>query len=512
MQEYTPHIIEKPEASAASLERLDRARILIMGGLCTLLLIVGYFSLAPQPIKGVSEFILAQRTLLYIQMAPTVPPQVADFLDKTLEADYTKTIQPLVTQLTLLSLQQDQSAESILVLDSEQPQEVLAKLNESSDHQKTDLAIKNATYTAYIGKNNVITQNGSYIIITPSIQALQRILEGIHAPVGGTLNNDPDFARLVHELPEPYFIFGRPGDISDYITQLSSLYLPTPLLQDLSYRAVGIGARYENNVLLGKMIGLLPTSLQRAEEKAYRAILLPYIPLDTELLIGGQQLNTQLEKSAPHGNELNRIIENTISTYLPGSDAEKEIYPLMDDEFAFSKNAETWAFLLQLNTRHENELVNVLWDRFLTGAQLLRTTQKPVTIVDGTEGEELFPAETKLTDTTITFQDIIIHQLDLGKDGQLFQAVAQDKLLLSNDLEQIKKIIVLTQELGHSTRESELYTKMLQPILKNPELFGAGYMNLSQNAPYILHGLKSTFGFSKRTFTDYIETQFSLAL
>lgn len=489
---------------------MNQARIMIMSGLCVLLIVLGYFSIKPQPIKGIPEFIPAQRTVLYLKVPAKLPTQMTAFMDKTLATDYTKNLQPLLKNTTLISLSYESASESILVFESEAPELLLQKLLEISKRKPRETHIGSDTFTFYSDDVNTLTTYHEFIVVAPSDESMTRLFQENAQTLKSSLNLDPNFVRLVTQCNNDFFFFANTTGRAGYLTQLSSLYLPTPAVQDIPYRAIGIGGSYHDEQFKGRFIGLLPTSTPITEEKPYRALLLPYVPVDTELLIGGQQTITQLQKIGT--TQLQNIIEKTLSLYLPGSSLSGDIAQLFDREFVFSKNGDRWMLLLQLTNRHDVEVARNVWQNFLEGARRIVTTKKPTTIADGTTGEELWPAENSLQETTTNFEGVVISQLDLGEGRLLYKAVSQDKLIISNHLEDIKKVILLTKEPGRSARESELYTRMLQPILKNPELFGAGYIRLAEDAPYLLNGFKGVFGFSKHTFSDSIETDFTLSI
>ncbi len=233
-------------------------------------------------------------------------------------------------------------------------------------------------------------------------------------------------------------------------------------------------------------------------EQSYKALILPYLPAESDILISGQNLPMQIEKISSMFDKNDnlpgiKLLLNLVKEkYLENVDFEK----LFGSEFAFTMDDKKALVVTLIQNQNEFEqkvaALRTAFQKINGGGA---TNKREVVLPDGTKAKELIPNSAKSNVYEETFFGIKIN----GMAG-IFDAFSQNKWFVSNNLNTLKKSLLLTKEPGINFRESPLYRTTLQPILKNPELLGIAKTPIG------------TFGFSKRTFSYHMETDFTFVL
>ena len=154
--------------------------------------------------------------------------------------------------------------------------------------------------------------------------------------------------------------------------------------------------------------------------------------------------------------------------YLDGTDFEN----LFSKEFAVAINGEKILAATELTGKNEEKQISLLREAFMKNAGNPTLITRDVELPDGTKAKELMPDFSAANTSNENFYGIKINKISFGRGKIIYDSATQNKLFVSNDLETLKKSLLLTREGGRSIRETPLYRQFLQPIFKNPEFAG----------------------------------------
>lgn len=422
-------------------------------------LILLAFALRAEPIEGFPEFLPAKETGLYAEFPGEPDELIIARLRQFIPLDWKKDIEPLAPQKAGFALVKNEKSENgfspLLFLK-------MAK-NEEASAAATTLAPK---YPAKASGNIVLLG-----LIPKEIS-------------GEALGSDPIFILRRQAANDPYFIYAKPAFIPDGLFDLPKF---TPELSSLSIASQKTADFWQGKALLELQKKSAPN------DHAYRALLLPFLPEDIDLFLGGQNLQNQWEEL-----QLRPLFFSFAKQYLPGVDFEKEVAPLFQGEFAAAIRNSKGIFITESSHPDSRMAQEKLRTAFQKAAPKLSPTASKITLPDGTSAEELVPDASSVKVFEEDFHGLRIRGILFGKEEGIYDAVSQQKWFVSNDLTMLKKALLLTKEPGRSFRESTVYKENLRPILKNPEFLGVA----------MLPG--GTLSFSKRTFADRMEIEFKL--
>lgn len=344
------------------------------------------------------------------------------------------------------------------------------------------------------------------LIVAHSESDLSAILS-YQSSLSRHLGGDADFIKVNQNVGSDVFAFLRPDKFPRAVYESMAMRVPRMPFLELASPAIGISAEKsaEGSATGGKFWqGKFHTTLENpvpmGTEQAYKALLLKFLPANFHLLLAGQNLPAQMKKIEGTASLANLFMDG----YFPEVDFGEILAPLLQGEFAATVSSETDGdkilFITEITNQTITEHIEILRAAFSKKTGDLALVARAVTLPDGTEAEELLPARQNVRTFNEDFNGITINGFNFGGKGGLYDAATQGKWFVSNDLAALKKSLALTREPGEQFHDSKLYRQSLQPILKNPELLGIAELR------------EGTFGFSKRTFADHMETSFTFML
>lgn len=455
--------------------------LIILGGF--IVLIVGvflYFNAVKIP--GFPEFLTAKNTNLYVEFPSALPEDIAQSINKILKIDWNKDILPWAADRAAVALVDSSPFVLVQVKDAQKAAQFL-----KTESPKAG--------SATVGGQTVyFSFLSDILVVSPSFKALENLLKSPPIPALH-LSNDADFIKIKGSFTEPFFAYFKPKEMPAFIWSFVGKYVPHMPEISLSFRAIGVAVEKTENGWRGGTYAVSPNFIPVKTQQPYRAALLPLLPLDSGMVISGQDLGGQLDKIRATAETLYSFFEKE---YLPGI-ALNKITALAAREFALSVNQNKILFVTEIFSPDLKKNIDELRSAFKSASANFTSREQEVTLPDGTPAKELVTNPPQIKPFAEKFQGADIQGFEAG-DWSVYDALIQNKWFVSNDLATLKKSILLTIEPGPSFRDTENYKKILQPILKNPELAGFSLFR------------KFAFGFSKHTFADHMEAAFSVVI
>lgn len=489
------------------MQQKQKALAIITVGIVMFAAIIAFLYSRSLQISGLAQILPMQKTVAYIEF-PT-PLENADELkiklNKTLKIDWTSGVIPWAGEKTAFAfISNEKNALCPLMLTSprsgKDAYNFLEKYQNSQKQIGQSLLENTTVYSTPVIHFALI---GQTFAVTPSKTCLEALIKDNNQPAP-KLNTNGAFIKLRKSLTGEYFAYIKMPQGQELIAASIGEYAQNmPDIMADTLAALGISANKYGDKWHGKSYAIFAKEIPQEQGQAYRALTLPFIPQDFDLFVSGQDLAAQIKKMdslAGLGEKkrlkLKDLINAFAQEYLPGLNFEKDLAPLISKEF--SVLASGGKALLVSQIQPDSAQIDALFESFAKNAAALTPRKKQFTLLDGTTAFELVPDSADFQIFKTLFENIEIKGLDLKDDIGLYAAVIQNKLFLSNNLTMLRKAALLAKETAENLRNGEKYKNLLQPILKNPELLGIA--NLQGAA----------FGFSKRTFTDHMETSFTL--
>lgn len=454
-------------------------------------------------ITGFPEILPSKETVAYIEF-PTVfddADSLTQKLNKTLKIDWNKEIAPFAGERAAVVFLKGSSPNKLLpfaLIQVRSLEQAFAYVK-SFHNQTKEIKEKHiSAITTFETPAVNFAFLSDVLVLAPSSEALATFLS---SGLSQTLGSDAQFIATKQHLAGQYFAYIRPKEVPRSALSLIGSAIPQMPIMTFSLPSLGLAANKNGAAWQGESYAAFEKNL--AAETAplpYRALLLPFIPPDFELMIAGQNLHSQIKKidallaSNFTFPTLSELVSRTTKEYLP--DLKKEVAPLLISEFALTIKGSKVLFVAEVDEKTAQASIQKIHDSFKKNAGRFAPKVIDVTLPDKTKAQELVPDPSQIEPFEEKFQHLTIKGFSLGKKRGVYDAVVQGKWFISNDLTLLEKAILLTQEPGAQLRDSKLYKDSLQPILKNPELLGISVLPAG------------IFSFSKRTYADHMEANF----
>lgn len=392
-----------------------------------------------------------------------------------------------------------------LLLKTSSPEQTLESLKNYLNPQGVIEQSKAGEADIFVTPQFAFTFIEDTVLIAPSEESLQAFL-AMSKTGAARLSKDPQFKKIWGKIDEGVSGFWRESALQSLAEALSEVIPEMPRFMALDAVSGTAHQTLNQKRLQGSVLAFPKSEIPLQQERGYRALLLPLLPKESDLVLAGQNLLGQIQKiDAMTASEkqllsLSALLRYAAEQYLPDIDVTQTVEPLLSEEFALAVRSDAIIFITQLAHPADQERIAALRLAFSRVTSSLSPKSVSVTLPDGTQAFEFFPDPSHVRNVEETFRGVTIHGRLWEKDGVeqgIFDAVTKDKWFVSSSLEQLKHAITLTQEPGANFRESEMYRFFLQPILRNPELLGVAKLPDGK-----------TFGFSKRTGSQRMETGF----
>lgn len=502
--------------------------LLIVFGLFLLALSVFLLRFNEIGAKRLQDLLPAAETAAYLELPKTLDPRFANIIGKNFTVSWEADISPWLGEKTALALLRAGSR------NGEEGPLFPVFLAQTQDKQKAFEFLKSFKNPAGDFKETMEKNIKRYstpaldfvffdeiAAASPSAPAIAALIN-FQAPSAFTLSRDPAFQRIYTNIKNDMFLFLRPQKLPDGLFALINEYTPKAPYLTLSFPAIGFSAKTASEtVLQGQSYAVFDHDITLETEIAYNAALLPFLPKDIDILIAGENLSSQLKKISQFvarsrikpplaaGQNILPSMETLISLWEKnffggeqnGSlNTPQILAQIAPKEFAFAQTGGSFIFISEYPTQNGSAGLEVLRAAGKQTIAHLSPQTREVVLPDGSKAHELAPDPSAAREYQEKFEGIEIKGASAGQALGFYDSAAQGKLFFSNDLNLMKKTLLLTKEPGEQFRDSEHYKNSLQPILKNPDLLG--FFKL----PY------GAFSFSKHTFAEHMETNWRLVL
>ncbi|MBI5413631.1 DUF3352 domain-containing protein [Candidatus Peregrinibacteria bacterium] len=468
-----------------------------------------YFVFQSARITGIPELLPADETVAFIESTGRLPSEIELKINETFGLFWERDIAPWASgKAALAFLSQTNGQESKLVpyvfVETNSPEKAFEFLK---NYKNQGAAIKEKAdcgTAAFDTPAISFAFWGKAVAIAPSSGGLQTLCDKQSA-LTKHLSNDIDFIRVRQNLTKPFWVYLKPKQLPRESLALIAKYFPRLPWINFSFKTLGMAIEKNENVWSGSSYAINDENIPLIAEQSYRALLLPLLPPDSELVLSGQNLPSQInkidsligkDKTAPR---LATLLNLFADKYLPGINFEKDLAPIMSSESALSINGAKILFITQLPDNTYLKMVENVRSVFAKTAATFSPKEREVILPDGTKAAELIPNPEGVRKFSEDFNGVQINGFIFGQkgnSGEIYDSLVADKWIVSNDLPTLKKAIQLTKEPGINFMESARYKDYLNPIMKNPELLGMAVLP------------NGVFTFSKRTHSDHMETSF----
>ncbi|GEM_PF-6245271 len=476
--------------------------ILITLGIFLFAFIVTFLYFNVIRIPGFPELLPSQETIGFVEFPTALEDAFSQKLNETLGVDWNKDVLPWAGEKSALAILKD----PFLLIQIRSLEQSFSFLRNFKNPSKEIHESKLSGITAFSTPQIHFAFLSDVLVIAPSEKSLEIFLAH-QSSFNQHLSSNSDFIRIRQNLGGPFFVYVKPRELHSGVYSLLSQTVPSMPFFTQAFPALGISAEKQNNAWGGKSYAVLEKNLPSEPSFAYRAALLPLLPADIDMLISGQNLSSQLKKIdtlVPADTPLPKLahlMKIFAQTYLPDTNFEKDIAPLITREFALTAKGNNVLFVTEIADQILAAKIDALRSSFQKISGRFTPRAREIVLPDGTKAAELIPDSSKVKSFEEMFGGVEIKGFLFGKNGAVYDAFTQGKWFISNDFETLKKALQLTKETGPSFRESALYKDSLRPILKNPELAGVAVL-----PPGKFPG--GIFSFSKRTLQDHMETNF----
>ncbi|MBI2638208.1 DUF3352 domain-containing protein [Candidatus Peregrinibacteria bacterium] len=463
-----------------------------------------YFNVIRVP--GFPEFLPVKETIGFVEFPAALDENLARKISETLGVDWNRDIAPWASEKAALALLKNYGAEPeqispFFFIQTRSATQAFSFLKNFKNPQKEIREVKFSGVTAFLTPQLSFAFLSDVLVIAPTAKSLAELL-AYQSSSTQHLSSDSDFIQIHANVSGPFFAYFKPKEMPAQIFSAISSNIPYMPISTKSFPAIGIAAEKMDAVWRGMSYALLEKNLPPETPQAYRAKFLTVLPSKIDFMLSGQNLFGQIKKIdeilGAHASfpKLSMMIQRLINEYLPDVDAEKNLTPLFEKEFAFAMDSDRFLLLAEEPDQNAQEKIESLRKTFQKTNGRLTPKTRDVLLPDGTKAKEFVADPSKVKTFEEMFGGVTVRGFLLGKNGAVYDAFSNGTWFISNDFEMIKKALQSAKEPNNSFRESPLYKETLQPILKNPELLGLAVLP---------HG---TFGFSKRTMPDHMETNF----
>jgi len=218
----------------------------------------------------------------------------------------------------------------------------------------------------------------------------------------------------------------------------------------------------------------------------YNAKLLSYVSADEEMIFGGWNMHNQLTSlldfyTIDQSSEAENMVEKALSGYIKkyfGKDTkyEKQVKELLEREFLFAieKNEQDFNYELLIDLGGEkavaNKYIKLIAEDFAKTNISYKEKLITHTLLDGTKGQEIIAVPEQAEFKEIKYESNTIYSLEKNdKPANIYYSTKNDILLISNNVEKVKKSLDLIKNSDNSLKNAEMYSEIILPILQSSD-------------------------------------------
>ena len=488
----------------SKLTKKQLGKRLVIGGLLFIAFVLFFLSRNIIRAPSFAELLPAQSTAALFEFPSDATEEIQTYFQDTVGLNW-KMLTPWIGDRAAVAILQNEDTQTttpllIFRIQSIERAYEFAKSFRNPIGKIDKIQIKNITAFSTPALHFVFLSDN--LLIAPTAKDLLKVLEN-QSVFEKHLSGEADFKKIQQSISGEYQLYIKPDLISESaFSPFLNSFLTKGAYLTTTYRVVGVGASTEDNsTWRGSSYATHKTLLPEFEKKPYRAELLKFIPQNPDFLITGQDLARQIEQieALQSGNSekatLKKLLQNYSNNYLGNLDLITVGAHLFTEDFAYSIEENKKLFIAQIPTDSKDVIKNFR-GAFTGEAAQRTTTQREVTLPDGTLAYEKIANPEGVKSTSTEFNDVQIYGIEYGTNERWYDATFKNIWIIGDNLISVEKTIARIKSSESEFQSGDAYKNFLQPILKNPDFIGFGKDD------------KYTLGISKRTFFDHMESNF----
>lgn len=336
----------------------------------------------------------------------------------------------------------------------------------------------------------------NYLVIAENEKIIKNYLD--HMAEGKRLSDDPDYVKVVNNLPRGGIAFGYVNLIRLFETLENDPLFVSKKGQDLLvfkpylsiFRAEGLSVFADNDRFTAQTFTYIDNEALQGEgfitfDEKYPGKLLRLAGRNPVILLGGHDLTKEIKRIKEIFNSGSKtpalvfegMLEAQKQAYF-GKEIllERDIFPLLTGEYLFtvenSLEDPLVSVFLELDDRNTDiPGFEKAAGAFVETSGIFTPKIREVELPDGTVGRELIASPEQVTRSTDKFGATVINTLKLGETGiSVHYAVLEDVVVLCNDLENLKAVIGRDASGGEGGLTADpYYSANVAPVLRTAD-------------------------------------------
>lgn len=391
--------------------------------------------------------------------------------------------------------------------------EVMSKVNVEKSLQKfspkENIYTGTKTYSITLPSGPAsLTFIGDYLFVSPQEQAIFQLLDSQNSSTPKLYSTDK-YRRVDNNIPlnRTAFIFLNFDQLSDaFLHQLPfldrvSMVTIKPFIRSFDSEGAALIA-LNKDFSIQTFLTLHSNNSGNASyfsfEKKYSASLANYLSKDTLALWGGQNLESEIQKTvstfAGGEDSSQMIVDQILQTYTQryfgqSTNFKEDILPLLKKEFAFAVetqgNENVYKLIFELDSAQSDSVkLQQLAKDFASYGGIFEPKVVEHTLPDGTIGKEIVAAPEEITRNETSYNDTTIYELKMGKQNwSIYYTIIDDIAIISNNIDSIKLSMDLRRSKGESLSSTPQFKEDIEPVIKGSD--EVSYFDLSKILPLI---------------------------
>jgi hypothetical protein len=292
--------------------------------------------------------------------------------------------------------------------------------------------------------------------------------------------------EVISEIPIMKNLGVNLEDLSPLIKLFESEGMSIVAMDD-KFAVQGFLSMSKNDIEDSKYIGF---------KEKYSAELTNYISEDAIAFWGGENFEYQtkrlLEALSRGEGDMISLFEKTLNNYThkyfgPEISFSSDILPLFAHEFGVSieevNGKTTYKIILELyNPTEDSVKLHEIANNFAEIGMVFEPQVVETTLEDGTVAKEIVAVSEEIIKTESEYKNYTIYEMQIGlNDWSISYAVVDEMAVISTATDGIKSLIDIKENPKNSLKNSQTFSKLISPVLKNSDEIS--YFNMEKVMP-----------------------------
>ena len=395
--------------------------------------------------------------------------------------------------------------------------------NQPSTHEIQSLTLRYPSEDRSLDTKIYTTFIKDYLVLTPSLDALHLLIE-TQDTSKEKVSDDEKYEEALSKAPvnKVAFIYLNFDHSPDILLQKYGVFTESSLLSSAIQPFAEL-FNSEGAVLIAKddyfvvesFMGLDEAYLKGDKNVTYKerydADLTNYVPENPDVFLGGTNVEKQVKRLVALFSEGNQsttqvfegVLQNYTEKYFGNSiSVEEDIYPLVQNEFAFSiKNAYTLA--LELEDPSEDALkLHKIANNFISSGTVFEPHIEEHELPDGTIAKEIVATPEELIKSESKYDNVTIYEMETESKswGAYYTVVGSIAIISTNKDTLTESLKLVLDKETESLKTSKIYPLHIAPALKDSD--EVAYFNILKFWP--TSGLIKSISTAKEYYGDGI--------